>query len=154
MNICGKTDTIYTFSGMITMKKILLSLLMIMPLSAMADNTSANILQKTPNWGLVRAGTACIEHYQFLPSGEVKIESNLERVTGRYSFIEKQTGFELPAVVISFETDNKQPDCANDRTDQTGTASTIFLKKESDQKIFFCLDALGKSCPVYIKPMK
>lgn len=135
------------------MKKILLSLLMIMPLPAIAGNASVvSALKQTPNWGLVRAGTACIEHYQFLPSGEVKIQSNLERVTGRYSFIEKSSGFELPAVVISFETDNKQSDCSGDRTDQVGTSTTNFLKKESDQKIFFCLDALGKSCPVYLRP--
>ena len=110
------------------------------------------ILKKTQHWGLVRADTACIEQYNFKPLGEVAISSQKERVTGNYSFLENTQKFELPAVTIHFTTDNKQPDCAGDSTDQTGTTTTNFLKKYSDKKIYFCNDSLGKDCPVYLKP--
>lgn len=110
------------------------------------------ILQKTPQWGLVQTGTACIEHYRFLPSGEVFISSNQERVSGTYSFISKENSFELPAVVIGFQTDNQQPDCTGSSENQAGLSTTNFLKKESDEKIYFCIDSLGKNCPVYLRP--
>lgn len=111
-------------------------------------------LKKTQHWGLVRSGTTCIEKYNFMPSGEISIASNKERITGRYSFLENTERFGLPAVVIYFNTDNKQPDCSGDSTNQAGLNTTNFLKKVSDQEIYFCNDALGKDCPVYIKPQK
>ena len=102
-------------------------------------------------WGLVQPGTACVEHYTFKPTtNEVFISSNQEIVTGSYRFIDTPNPFELPAVVISFETDNQKPDCAGNADNQAGTSTTNFLKKVSDQKIFFCNDALGKQCSVYL----
>lgn len=137
------------------MKKrfIPLGLLITISMSAWADRTTViDLLKQTSNWGLVQPGTMCVEHYHFMPSGEVFIESNQERVTGTYSFLSKDNGFELPAVVISLVTDNQQPDCVGSRVNQSGTSTTNFLKKESDKKIYFCLDALGKNCPVYLRP--
>lgn len=134
-------------------RSILLSLLMGMSVSVFADATTAiDALKQKQQWGLVQPGTMCVEHYRFLPSGEVFIESNKERVTGTYRFISKENGFELPAVMISFMTDNQQPDCAGSTDNQSGTSTINFLKKESDQKIYFCLDASGKNCPVYLRP--
>ena len=139
------------------MKKglLTLSLLMTTSLSAFADNLSAiDVLKKNANWDLVQPGTMCVEEYRFLPEGRVSIASNQERVTGSYSFITGTDTFGLPAVMISFETDNQQPDCMGNNANQAGTASTNFLKIESAQKIYFCLDAMGKSCPVYLKPVR
>ena len=116
-----------------------------------AERTFLNV-QK---WGLVQPGTTCIEHYTFKPTtSEVFISSNQEMVTGSYRFVEAQNKFELPAIVISFETDNQKPDCAGNAENQAGTSTTNFLKKVSDQKIFFCNDALGKQCSVYLIPEK
>ncbi|OTG95790.1 hypothetical protein [Acinetobacter sp. ANC 3832] len=135
-----------------------LSLMLSITTHAVADSKSTSAssplqtLLQTKNWGLVQPGTMCIEQYQFLPSGEVLIQSNKERVSGTYSYLEKQQGFELPAVVINFKTDNQQPDCAGNSENQAGTSTTNFIKKESDQKVYFCLDSLGKSCPVYLRP--
>lgn len=137
------------------MKKRLipLSLLFVLSGTASAESTSAiDALKKTPNWGLIQAGTMCVEHYRFLPSGQVFIESNKERVSGTYSFLSQEISFKLPALVISFETDNKQVDCAGSRVDQTGTSTTNFLKIESEKKIYFCVDSLGKNCPAYLQP--
>lgn len=135
-------------------KLIPLGLLLAMSMSAFADQkTSAiDVLKKTQRWGLIQPGNMCVERYRFLPSGEVMIESNQERVTGTYRVISEANSFDLPAVVISFGTDNQQPDCAGSRENQAGTSTTNFLKKESDQKIYFCLDASGKNCPVYLRP--
>lgn len=111
-----------------------------------------SILQKTQNWGLIRAGSSCVEQYQFLASGEVHIQSNKERISGHYQYLVTDQGFSLPALVISFAQDNRQVDCGGSSVDQTGTSTTNFLKKVSDQQIFFCNDALGKDCPVYLRP--
>lgn len=111
-----------------------------------------SVLQQSKSWGLVQAGYACIENYQFLPSGDVIIDSNQEHVTGRYQYVETQQGFTLPALVLSFETDNLGADCAGNAVNQAGTSSTSFIKKESNQKIYFCNDNLGKDCPVYLRP--
>ncbi|NHB59543.1 hypothetical protein G9F32_16225 [Acinetobacter sp. 194] len=112
-------------------------------------------LSSTQKWGLVQSGTACIEHYRFKPTtNEVFISSNQEIVTGTYHFIEAGNHFELPAIVISFETDNQKADCANNATNQAGTSTTNFLKRVSDKKIFFCNDSLGKQCSVYLVPEK
>lgn len=138
-----------------SMKKRLVVLSFLMSIVGVAKAETASvmqILQKTPQWGLVQTGTACIETYRFLPSGEVLISSNQERVSGTYSFISKENSFELPAVVIGFQTDNQQPDCTGSRENQAGSSTTNFLKKESDQKIYFCIDSLGKNCPVYLRP--
>lgn len=113
-----------------------------------------DILKKTQHWGLVRSGTTCIEQYNFMPSGEISIASHKERITGRYSFLENAEILSLPAVLINFDTDNKKPDCSGDSTNQAGMNTTNFLKKVSDQQIYFCNDALGKDCPVYLKPQK
>lgn len=138
-----------------SMKKRLVVLSFLMSIVGVAKAETASvmqILQKTPQWGLVQTGTACIETYRFLPSGEVLINSNQERVSGTYSFISKENSFELPAVVIGFQTDNQQPDCTGSRENQAGSSTTNFLKKESDQKIYFCIDSFGKNCPVYLRP--
>ncbi|MEG0488510.1 MAG: hypothetical protein RR575_11320 [Acinetobacter sp.] len=137
------------------MKKKLIALSLLMSIVGVSKAETASVmqvLQKTPQWGLVQTGTACIENYRFLPSGEVLISSNQERVSGTYSFISKENSFELPAVVIGFQTDNQQPDCTGSRENQAGSSTTNFLKKESDQKIYFCIDSLGKNCPVYLRP--
>ena len=137
------------------MKKKLVALSFLMSIVGVAKAETPSvmqILQKTPQWGLVQTGTSCIETYRFLPSGEVLINSNQERVSGTYSFISKENSFELPAVVIGFQTDNQQPDCMGSRENQAGVSTTNFLKKESDQKIYFCIDSLGKNCPVYLRP--
>ena len=139
------------------MKKGLLTfgLLMTTSLSAFADNLSAiDVLKTNANWDLVLPGTMCVEHYRFSPEGRISIASNQERVTGSYSFITGTNTFSLPAIVISFETDNQQADCMGNSANQAGTASTNFLKIESAQKIYFCLDAMGKNCPVYLKPVR
>lgn len=117
-----------------------------------ASQNIVNVLQQSKNWGLIQVGNACIENYQFLPSGEVIVDSNKEHVTGRYQYIETSQGFMLPALVISFETDNLGADCAGNAINQAGTSTTNFIKKESNQKIFFCNDNLGKDCPVYLRP--
>ena len=111
-----------------------------------------SVLQQSKSWGLIQVGNACIENYQFLPSGDVIIDSNKEHVTGRYQYVATQQGFTLPALVISFETDNLGADCAGNIVNQAGTSTTNFVKKESNQKIFFCNDNLGKDCPVYLRP--
>lgn len=111
-----------------------------------------NVLKSTQFWGLVQSDNTCIEKYNFLPSGEILVSSHLERITGQYSFLENTQSFGLPAVVINFKTDNKQPDCAGNSSNQAGTSTTNFLKKVSDKEIYFCNDALGKDCPVYLRP--
>ncbi len=111
-----------------------------------------HVLKDTQFWGLIQSGSTCIEKYNFLPSGEVLISSHLERVTGSYSLLENIESFALPALVINFKTDNRQLDCAGNSSDQAGTSTTNFMKKVSDQQIFFCNDALGKDCPVYLRP--
>lgn len=108
-------------------------------------------LKKYQHWGLVQPGTSCIEQYQLKPNGEVSIQSLQERVTGIYQYIVSTNNFELPAMVIHFETDNQKPDCAGSSVNQAGTSTTNFLKKETDQKIYFCEDAVGKNCPVYLR---
>ena len=120
-------------------------------LNESADSV-VSVLQQSKYWGLIQPGTACVEQYQFLPSGDVIIDSNKEHVTGRYQYIESTQGFNLPALVISFETDNLGVDCGGNAVNQTGTSSTSFIKKESNQKIYFCNDNLGKNCPVYLRP--
>lgn len=110
------------------------------------------VLKDTQFWGLIQSGNTCIEKYNFLPSGEVLISSHLERITGQYNFLENTASFALPAVVINFKTDNKQPDCSGNSTNQAGTSTTNFLKKVSDKEIYFCNDALGKDCPVLLRP--
>ena len=141
------------------MKKKILSLVGVLSglltmSSASADLTLVQKLQSEKIWGLVQPGTSCIEKYQFLPSGEVLVESNRERVTGAYHYIQAASNFELPAVMISFKTDNRQADCTGSTSDQTGTSTTNFIKKVSDQQIYFCNDALGQSCPVYLRPTR
>lgn len=109
------------------------------------------ILKSKQHWGLVQPGTACIEYYQFKNNGEVQIKSHQERIFGTYQYIATTQNFELPAVMIHFEKDNQKTDCKGDASNQAGTSTTNFLKKQSDQKIFFCNDALGKDCPVYLQ---
>ena len=135
------------------MKKIVLCLFGLFgSVSAVADSALIQELQSKKSWGLVQPGISCIEKYQFSPSGEVFIQSNRERVVGIYHYIQANSHFELPAVMISFKTDNRQPDCAGNATDQSGTSTTNFIKKISDQQIYFCLDAQGQNCPVYLRP--
>lgn len=139
------------------MKKTLLGLVgvlsgLLVMSSASADLTLVQKLQSEKSWGLIQPGTSCIEKYQFLPSGEVLVESNRERVTGVYHYLEATSIAELPAVMISFKTDNRQADCTGNSTDQSGTSTTNFIKKVSDQQIYFCNDALGQSCSVYLRP--
>ncbi|MFN3072796.1 hypothetical protein ACK2M2_04515 [Acinetobacter sp. TY1] len=139
------------------MKRTLLSLVGILSgllavSTASADLTLVQKLQSEKSWGLIQPGMSCIEKYQFLPNGDILIQSNRERVTGVYHFMQAATNFELPAVMISFKTDNRQPDCAGSTIDQAGTSTTNFIKKVSDQQIYFCNDALGQSCPVYLRP--
>ncbi|NHC03432.1 hypothetical protein G9F31_06570 [Acinetobacter sp. 187] len=111
-----------------------------------------NTLKTQQHWGLVQPGTACVEQYTFKANGEVEIKSHLERITGSYTQLVPTQNIELPAVVIRFETDNQQPDCMGDATNQAGKSTTNFLKKGADQKIYFCDDALGKNCSVYLRP--
>ena len=141
--------------GIMKKRLMVLSALATFSMFTHAESSLAvTALQKHVQWGLVQPGTMCVESYQFLPNGEVKVESNQERVTGKYSFISKENSFELPAVVIAFETDNQKADCGGSTANQAGTSTTNFLKRESDQKIYFCLDSLGKNCPVYLRPEK
>ena len=109
-------------------------------------------LKQHQHWGLIQPGISCVEQYQFKPNGEVSIQSLQERVTGTYQYIISPNDFQLPAMVIHFETDNQKPDCAGSSVNQAGTSTTNFLKKGADQNIYFCHDASGKDCPVYIKP--
>lgn len=111
-----------------------------------------NTLKTQQYWGLVQPGISCVEQYTFKANGEVDIKSHLERITGNYTQLVPTQNIELSAVVIRFETDNQQPDCMGNSTNQAGTSTTNFLKKDSDQKIYFCLDAFGKNCPVYLRP--
>lgn len=110
------------------------------------------ILAQYPKWGLVRIGQSCIEYYQFLPNGEVKIQSNQERILGRYTFLSHANRFELAAVKIDFVNDNAKPDCTGDATNQSNQSTVNYLKRKSDQEIYFCDDAMGNSCPVYLRP--
>ena len=112
-----------------------------------------NTLKRIQFWGLIQANTLCAEQYNFLPSGEVAISSNAERITGQYSFMQNTQSFALPALIINFKTDNQQPDCLGSSSNQTGTSTTNFLKKVSDQEIYFCHDAWGKDCPVFLRPL-
>lgn len=125
-------------------------------MSAVAESpvnpTLIQQLQKQKNWGLVQPGLICVEKYQFLPTGEVLIESNQQRVSGNYQYMETGNKFDLPAIVINFTTDNRKADCAGSVANMAGVISTNFVKKISDQQIYFCLDALGKNCPVYLRP--
>lgn len=109
-------------------------------------------LQKTQFWGLIRADQRCVEKYDFMPSGKVAIASDKERVTGTYRSLEHNQTSQLPAIVINFQTDNTKSDCSGDSTNQASTLTINFLKKESDQKIYFCNDPLGQDCPVYLEP--
>ena len=132
---------------------VLLSLLMSISAHSQEQKKDVlNLLKDTQFWGLIQSGNTCIEKYNFLPSGEVLISSHLERITGQYSLLENSETFALPAVVINFKTDNKQPDCAGNATNQAGTSTTNFLKRVSDQELYFCNDALGKDCPVSLRP--
>jgi hypothetical protein len=69
-------------------------------LNESADSV-VSVLQQSKYWGLIQPGTACVEQYQFLPSGDVIIDSNKEHVTGRYQYIESAQGFNLPALVLT-----------------------------------------------------
>ena len=140
------------------MNKILLALSTLLSISTLSvaaetsQKSAIEVLSSIPKWGLIQPGTSCIEHYQFLAAKEVKISSNQERVTGTYEYTQGASNFELPAMVIHFATDNLRPDCAGNSDNQAGTSTTNFLKIESDQKIYFCTDAVGKNCPVYLRP--
>lgn len=142
------------------MRTVILTVSLMMSLSNLAlaetqldKQNSVDIIKKQSNWELIQPGISCIENYQFsTTNNEVLIKSNQERIVGSYSFVEKEQGFELPAIVINFITDNQKSDCKGSSVNQAGISSTHFLKMVSDQKIFFCLDAFGKNCPVYIRP--
>lgn len=112
------------------------------------------MLTQFPQWGLVRTGHSCIEYYQFLPNGEVKIQSNQERILGRYTFLNQANVFELAAVKIDFVSDNSKPDCTGDATNQSNQSTVNYLKRKSEREIYFCDDAMGNSCPVYLRPEK
>ena len=116
------------------------------------ESSSLSTLLTSQTWGLIQPGTSCIENYQFSPDGTVEIKGNQEVITGRYSVMTSEKVFELPAVAIQFETDNQKPDCAGSTQNQVGMSTVNFLKKQSDEKIYFCIDALGKNCPVYLRP--
>lgn len=116
------------------------------------ESPSLSSLLSSNHWGLVRPDTACIEYYKFSPDGKVDIKSNQEEVSGRYSFMTSDKPFELPAVAIQFETDNQKADCSGSTENQAGISTVNFLKKQSNEKIYFCIDSLGKNCPVYIRP--
>lgn len=113
---------------------------------------SPEVLTQYPQWGLVRTGHSCIEYYQFLPNGEVKIQSNQERILGRYTFLNHANVFELAAVKVDFVSDNGKPDCTGDATNQSNHSTVNYLKRKSDREIYFCDDAMGNSCPVYLRP--
>ena len=116
------------------------------------ESPSLSSLLSSNHWGLVRPDTACIEYYKFSPDGKVDIKSNQEEVSGRYSFMTSDKPFELPAVAIQFETDNQKADCVGNAQNLVGQTSSNYIKKESNQKILFCLDEFGKNCPVYLRP--
>lgn len=123
-----------------------------MSFAELTESKPLSSLLTEKNWGLIRPDTACIEHYKFSPSGTVEIIGGQEIVTGHYSILSSDKGFELPAVIITFETDNQKADCTGSTENQIGIKTINFIKKESDQKIFFCDDSLGKKCPVYLRP--
>ncbi len=117
-----------------------------------ADLSVMQKLIAVPQWGLVQSGTTCIEKYQFLDSGVVLIESQQQQLRGDYYFIPSLAESFLPAILINFTQDNQQPDCMGTIQNQVGTSTLNFLKKESDQVIYFCEDKLGKNCSVYLRP--
>ncbi|MFW1859401.1 hypothetical protein [Acinetobacter defluvii] len=116
------------------------------------ESPSLSSLLSSNHWGLIRSDTTCIEHYKFSDDGAVEIKGNQEVITGRYSVLTSEKTFELPAVVIQFETDNQKADCTGSAQNQAGMSTVNFLKKQSNEKIYFCVDSLGKNCPVYIRP--
>lgn len=116
------------------------------------ESPSLSTLLTSHPWGLIQPGTSCIENYQFSPNGTVEIKSNQEVVTGHYSLMTSEKNFELPAVAIQFETDNQQADCVGNTANQAGISTVNFIKRHSDNKIYFCVDSLGKNCPVYLRP--
>lgn len=115
------------------------------------QSPSLSTLLASHTWGLIQPGVSCIENYQFFPDGTLEIKGNQEVITGRYRVMTSEKAFELPAVAIQFDTDNQKPDCAGSTQNQAGMSTVHFLKKQSDEKIYFCLDALGKNCPVYLR---
>ncbi|AWL27577.1 hypothetical protein DJ533_02670 [Acinetobacter defluvii] len=116
------------------------------------ESPSLSSLLSSNHWGLIRSDTTCIEHYKFSDDGAVEIKGNQEVITGRYSVLTSEKSFELPAVAIQFETDNQKADCTGSAQNQAGMSTVNFLKKQSNEKIYFCVDSLGKNCPVYIRP--
>lgn len=118
----------------------------------LTESPSLSTLLTSHTWGLIQPSTMCIENYQFSPDGTVEIKGNQEVITGRYSILTSEKIFELPAVAIQFETDNQKADCTDSTANQAGMSTINFIKKQSDEKIYFCIDSLGKNCPVYLRP--
>lgn len=114
--------------------------------------SAIELLTQTPKWKLTLPESSCVEHYQFLNGQELAISSASQRLTANYQFIASETNDQLPALAIHFTSDNQKADCSGNSQSQTGITTVNFLKKQSDQKIYFCLDALGKDCPVYLNP--
>lgn len=134
---------------------IMLSLSTVIQADATLKESSSDlisILQQSKSWELIYPNNLCVEKYQFLSSGKVIIDSDQEHVTGRYQYSNIHQSTTLPALVVSFETDNLGTDCLGNTVDQAGTSTIFFLKKEADQKFYFCNDDLGKNCPVYLRP--
>lgn len=142
------------------MKSLYLAIGLMMSFSCIADSVIPQkssvadlaVLKTVQSWGLVQPGTSCIEHYQFSGDGTLHIQSDQQRVAGTYALYISQRMFELPAMMMHYTTDNLKPDCAGNTQNQVGSSTTIFIKKESDQKLYLCEDNLGKNCPVYLKP--
>lgn len=137
------------------MKKLFLLLGLSLGLTSLvvsAKTVVPDIIPIPSNWDLFLAGNSCLEHYQFRSNGDVLIKSNLQRLSGKYYIVSNDRRAELPAVVIHFEQDNQQLDCSGNKLNQVGTTTINFMKKVSDQQIYFCIDAFGKNCPVYLKP--
>ncbi|QOW44450.1 MULTISPECIES: hypothetical protein [Acinetobacter] len=111
-----------------------------------------DILQQVQNWELIQPNTACKESYQFLPKGDITIQSNKEKVTGFYQYILPQDENNLPALGITFETDNLKEDCNGNSNNDVNISNVNFLKKASKDKIYLCTDYTGKNCPVYLRP--
>lgn len=117
-----------------------------------ADNSAIELMKKSAKWGLVLPNSSCVEQYQFLNAQELTITSASQKVKANYEFIPSDDSEKLPMVVFRFTADNQKADCVGNAQNLVGQTSSNYIKKESNQKILFCLDEFGKNCPVYLRP--
>lgn len=123
-----------------TLKRTILLGLLALPVWAFAENSLVGQwVMPVPN------NAQCSEFYHFDANGQFQVQSNQERVTGRYEVVENGG---LPQLNFAFTQDNQMVDCFGNNVDQTNTTDRNFMKWQNENLVEWCSDATGQNCPV------